>query len=229
MNLLFIATIVTLSCFSLAHPTENELTTAGRLTKGQKQDLRRRIKAAGGCNANICFAVDGSNALKFSEYRAELDFILDVVSVVSVDIAVELAAVQYGIANSPISPLTTDIVDFIKKVDNEQRLRSRGSNLVGGINYCFSQLFDRPGEANKMVVLGDGRSTIGNNAIARADLFRKETGGKICTVGAGFRRKKRLLKIAGGDKSLVFRVDSFLDVLALERVVEKLVEDICGL
>lgn len=210
---------------AFAAPTSDlKLKTTSRFTESVLADLRRRVR---GCNANVCFAIDGSGSISSSEFTAQKQFVLDVVSVIAVDNPVELAAVQYGTANSAISPLTVDAEQFILDVDSEQQLRSSRTFVAGGINYCFSQLFRRRGEANKIVLLGDGRSSIGANAIARADLFRT-VGGTVCTVGAGFADTRELLAIAGGDPNRVFEVDNFLDVLTLEFILESIVEDICN-
>jgi len=111
---------------------------------------------------------------------------------------------------------------------NSLRQTGGASFVVGGVNYCFSQLFRRRGEANKIVLLGDGRSNIGSQAYRRANLFRR-LGGSVCTVAAGFADNSQLLKIAGGDPNLVFEVDNFLDILNLQLIIEDLVFGICGI
>lgn len=232
MNYLFWTALLTLSYFTLASPAQSELSqlpSTGRLTEEEKKDLRKRIEAVGGCNANVCFAIDGSRSIRKRAFRNEKNFVLDVVSVIAVDQAVELAAVQYGIASSAISPLTPNVVRFIRKVKKEKQLKSSATFLVAGLNYCISQLFRRPGEANKIVVLGDGRSNIGSSAVARAKFFRKKLNGEVCAVGAGFTDDAELLAIAGGDPGKVFQVKSFLDVLALQAIIEDLVEGICNI
>ncbi len=188
-------------------------------------DLARRVKAAGGCNANVCFAIDGSGSISEVEFNNQRNFVLDIVSVVSVDDAAEVAACQYASSVNPIQPLTADIAKFNVAV-NHTRQVSGQSFVVGGINYCFSQLWRRRGEANKIVLLGDGRSNIGSSAVARADLFRA-VGGRVAAVGAGFKDDTELLRIAGGNKNLVYQASSFRDVLTLQSFIEKLVSQIC--
>ncbi len=211
----------------IAHavPTEN-LQISSRMGFAALQDLKRRVKAAGGCNANVCFAIDGSGSISTAEFNNQKNFVLDLVSVLAVDDAAEVAACQYASAVSPIQPLTVDTARFNLAVDRARQVRGQ-SFVVGGVNYCFSQLWRRRGEANKIVLLGDARSNIGSSAVRRADLFR-EVGGSVCAVGAGYTDDRELLAIAGGNKNLVFQADSFLDVLTLQSFIEKLVKQICG-
>jgi len=208
-----------------AVPTE-KLGITSRMGAAALNDLKRRIKAAGGCNANVCFAIDGSGSISTAEFNNQKNFVLDLVSVLAVDEAAEVAACQYASSVSPIQPLTVDTAKFNLAVDRANQVSGQ-SFVVGGVNYCFSQLWRRRGEANKIVLLGDGRSNIGSSAVQRADLFR-EQGGSVCAVGAGFKDDRELLRIAGGNKNLVFQTDSFLDVLTLQGFIEGLVSQICG-
>lgn len=99
--------------------------------------------------------------------------------------------------------------------------------MAAGINNCFSQLNRRRGEALRIVLLGDRQSTIGADAVARADLFREFFHGEVCVVGAGFTDDAELLAIAGGDPGKVFTVGTFIDVLTLQTLLEQLVEGVC--
>ncbi|KAI0563991.1 von Willebrand factor A-like protein [Gracilaria domingensis] len=222
----FLISVIAVALCISAHATVvEELPVTGRITAAARADLRRRIKAAGDCNLNICFAIDGSSSISDTEFVNERNFVLDVSSVV-VDKTVELGAVQYSTSVRTITPLTPDSATFNLLVNFEQQLGG-ASFVVGGINACFSQLAGRPNEPGKIVLLGDGRSSMGSDAAERADLFRS-IGGSVCVVGAGFADDAELMRIAGGDRSLVFEVDNFLDVLALERVVEDLAVQMCG-
>ena len=208
---------------------KNAVTTSNRQLSPPLQTVRDRIKAAGGCNANICFAVDGSGSISTQEFINQLDFILSVSSIVTVDNAAELAAAQYSSAVTRISPLTANIARFNEIVENTKDRQVRGQSfVVGGINYCFSQLARRVGEPSFIVLLGDGRSNIGSNAVARANLFRR-VGGFVAAVGAGFADTRQLLAIAGGNKELLYEVDDFFDVLKLQLIVEDVTAKICGI
>ncbi len=219
LTLLYLA-----ACFSQSQAQASELSS--RLPEAIRADLQKQLKSVGGCNANVCFAIDGSSSISSAEFQNEKNFVLDVVSIISRDQPVELAAAQYSTSVVPITPLTPNVTEFDKSVQNSSQIGG-ASFVVGAVNYCFSQLLRRPGEANQMVILGDGRSNIGSSTVNRADFFR-QMGGSLSTVAAGFADDKELLAIAGGDRNMVFRVNSFADVLALHEVIKKLVFRVCG-
>ena len=217
--------VVCAACVAAAPTKKDMLPVSSRLTTAQLLDLRRRVQ---GCNANVCFAIDGSADIDTANFEAQKNFVLDVVTVIADGSnPVELAAVQYGTSASAISALTLDPERFNAAVARTSQLRSDSTFVAAGINFCFSQLFRRRNEANKIVLLGSGRSTIGANAVSRANLFRRFKG-QVCTVGAGFTDNSQLLAIAGGDPARVFEVDNFIDVLDLQFIVEDIVLDICS-
>ncbi|KAI0561859.1 von Willebrand factor A-like protein [Gracilaria domingensis] len=212
-------------CIAVNASAVKQLPVAGRMSAAALAELKAKIEAAGGCNLNVCFAIDGSGSISSQEFTNERFFVLDV-SAVLVDNPLELGAVQYSTSVSTITDLTPDSPTFNTLVQTEEQLRGL-SFVSGGISACFSQLSRRPGEANKIVLLGDGMSNIGASAVARADLFRS-IGGSVCVVAAGATDEDILLDIAGGDADKVFQVDSFLDVLALEKIAEELALKICA-
>eukprot|EP00171_Calliarthron_tuberculosum_P002174 IDg2174t1 len=113
----------TLMCISAQAAPMETLKVTGRMAGAARDDLRRRIKAAGGCNANVCFAIDGSGSITREEFENQKNFVLDVVSVIAVDAAAEVAAAQYASAVSPITPLTPNTARF--------NLRVNGARQVG--------------------------------------------------------------------------------------------------
>ena len=87
-----------------------------RLAKTKVEEIQERLAKAGGCNANICFAIDGSGSMSDEEFTNQKNFVLDVASIIGVDEVAEFAAVQYSTATSRITPLTVDNAEFIEKV-----------------------------------------------------------------------------------------------------------------
>lgn len=195
------------------------------LSDDRKKRIRQKIKAAGGCNANVCFAIDGSGSISPEEFNAEKLFVLNVVSLLT-DNPVELAAVQFSTSTNPIQSLTADDEQFIRRVQDTNQIP--GSSFVtGGVNYCLSELFHRPGESNKIVLLSDGQRNIGGSAARAADAFRS-LGGSVCVVGAGDQNEQELLGITGGDRSLYFRLDNFLDYVTLADHIESVTLRACS-
>lgn len=201
------------------------------LSPARQERLMRKMQAAGGCNANVCFAIDGSTSISSDEFTNEKNFVLDVVSVL-VDNPVEFAAVQYADRRERISKLTVDDEAFILKVNSTKQMYNPRSLIKSGVNFCFRQLMKRPGEPMKMVILGDAR--VKNRRVARrtiltTDQFRAN-GGDVSVVAAGAKINKQLmLKLTGGNEELVYDVDNFLDVLTLEIYIERVVEEICSM
>lgn len=189
-----------------------------------KEDLRKSLKSVGGCNANVCFAIDGSGAISPEAFTSQKNFVLDVVSVIAVDEPVELAAVQYATRRRAIKRLTNKVPEFVLAVNGTYQLGG-WSRPAAGIAFCNRQLW-RWNKANKIVLLGNGKSDLGRSAVRSANRFR-DRNGDLSVVAAGDADDQKLLAIAGGRKDRVFDVTSFLDVLALQEVIEQLVKNIC--
>lgn len=204
----------------VVHNREEEIKEIGEI----QDDLRNSLKSVGGCHANVCFAIDGGGALSPEEFKSQKNFVLDVVSVIAVDQPVSLAAVQYASRRLSIKRLTRNVTGFILAVNATEQLGGM-SKTVAGITFCDRQL-RRWYMPNKIVLLGHGRSDIGRNAARTAHRFR-DSRGDLSVVAAGDSDKDALLSIVGGEKDQVYNVRSFLDVLALQKVIEKLVASIC--
>lgn len=205
--------------------TATVLSTSTRINEARIEELKHKLLDVGGCNANICFAIDGSSSIPAKGFLNEKNFVLDAASIIGVDEAAEMAAVQYATSTSKITPLTDDSDRFVLKVTHAKQKGGK-TFLTGGINYCFSQLWRRRSEANTIVILGDGINNIGSAAEKRAELFRK-VGGLVTVVAAGKPDEQTLLKLVGGAGEHIFEVTSFLDTLALQAIIERFTKDIC--
>jgi len=190
------------------------------------EELREEIVAQGTCNANVCFALDGSRRISSTNYRRVQDFVQLVTAIVGVDTRAAFAAVQYGRRIRPISRLTNDVDSFLKDVDNSVSLRARRSFLVDGLSFCIHELWPRTEDVNKIVILGDGRSPRGGNPVPLARRNRRPRGNMdICAVGVGFGNPRRLRRITGSS-SRVLAIDGYFDLLD---IIDQLVAEICGL
>lgn len=197
-----------------------------RISAAIRERLRRRIDASGGCNANICFAIDGGSSISDEAFINELYFMLDITSIIGVDEPAEFAAVQFTNRRHTISELTTDSSSFNLLV-NETKQVGGQSSISSGVAFCISQLTRRRREANKIVILSDGESRMARRDIQLTNIFRR-IGGEVSVVGAGELDEEALLRLVGKDRSRLFNVDSFLDVFRLHDIVEELVLKICG-
>lgn len=224
MNSLTVTMFAAFLAFVAGATVSTGMKTSSRITEAAAAEIRRKVDAAGGCNANVCFAIDGSGNIPAEAFVNEKNFVLDIASLIGVDEVAELSAVQYATGLTAISPLTVDSAAFITSVDGTEQMEGE-SFMVGGMNYCFSQLYKLSGEALKIVILGDGKSTIGSNTAERADLFRS-LGGSVSVVGAGDVDSDALNEVADS-AAHVFTVESFMDALALQELVDTLVSFIC--
>lgn len=161
-----------------------------------------------------------------AEFEAQKNFVLDLTSIIGVDQTVELAAVQYATFYSYISQLTSDVAGFTLAIDGTTQIGGLSRTAIG-IGRCGRQLLTRPNGANKIILLGDGNTSIGRSALRRARRV-SSWGIDISVVAAGEANLSLLQRIAGGRAERVFDVHSFLDVLALQQIIEKLVGQICG-
>ncbi len=201
--------------------------TSSCISAAALNELRHRVANAGKCKANMCFAIDGSGSINGTEFKKQINFVLDLVSLFSVDDGAAVAACQYASTVTPIQQLTTDIGKFNSAVGTVDQMGGK-SYSIGAINYCITQLLPRVGEANTIVILGDARSNVNPLPLRRLDLFRR-VGGSVYAVGAGVKDDAALLRIAGGNKDLVFETSNILDPIGLNKIIEKLASQICGL
>lgn len=189
------------------------------------ESLRKSLMVSG-CDVNICFAIDGSGSINAAAFQTQKDFVDVTAEVIKNIPGVSFALVQYATQSTVVTPLTSSFTKFSN--DLEALEQAGGStNLGGGINDCIFQLpLRNSGEANKMVVLGDGFGNVGPTATTSAEFFR-DLGGGICAVGAGNFDKALLLPLVESPANC-FQVDSFSDVLALQDIIADLVKQICN-
>lgn len=201
--------------------------TAGSFPNGPAlaAELQAWVYKHGGCKPNICFALDGSGSITQKQWRAQKDFVLLAAAVIGVDRSAEFAAVEYGLRLDGISLLTRNVNKFLRKVDRERLNRASATFLASGIAYCHSQLSQRPYDANKMVILGDGRNTFGSNPVPLAQKFLNSGNTAICAVGVGY-TNTAVLNAITGDPSRVYTTNEWDGVVG---VLRQLVIDVCEL
>lgn len=121
--------------------------------------------------------------LSEAEFQAQKDFILDIASITSIDLDVELAAVQYGVGSKEIIPLTSDIDSFRNALSRrEKSMNSSRTSISAGIRYCSSQLRPSQRDADKIVILRDGNWSASSSPVQPPRRFRN-SGGEVCEIG----------------------------------------------
>lgn len=196
------------------------------LSTASVQGLPQTTTRNTGCHANVCFALDGSATITPEAYTVEKDLVTRITRILTRRGAVPgLAAVQYGLANHAVSPFTKDRSDFLRAVSASQQHGDEGSFVTAGLNYCFGALLDVDAGAKTIVLLGDGRATIGSDPADRANLFYL-SGGQVLVAGVGDSPDvEALTRIAGGNSQNVFMVDQEHEPYM---VANRIVDSICS-
>lgn len=202
-------------------------TRLGRRGLPRVEALQQRVIDNGGCNPNLCFALDGSGSISVEDYELQKEFVEIVAAIVAVDEDAAFGAVQYGLRNIPISRLTTNANQFLRNVERSRLASASRTFIAAGLGHCIRALRRVPGNANKIVLLGDGRSNFGGNPVPIAQRFLPPRGnGAICSVGVGFQDTDMLLNIVGGDPRNVLQIDEYFELLD---ILDILVAQVCGL
>ncbi|KAI0557090.1 von Willebrand factor A-like protein [Gracilaria domingensis] len=181
------------------------------------------------CDPNICFAVDGSGSIPEDDFVLQADFVEILAATVGLDEQTQMAAIQYGLRPRFISRLTGDIDRFLLDVDGAVQLGSPRTFIAPAITGCMSQLRRVDGEANTIVLLGDGRSTFDSrdpplDPPSIAARFLRNPNNTIAAVGVAFPNTKMLEAITGSEQR-VFQVGEWDGILAL---ITDLVKQVCG-
>lgn len=224
MNFCILLFVGFISLAAAAPANTNSLYT--RMPGSVVRDLQSRIKEKGGCKANVCFAIDGSESVGKDNFDREVQFVFDFASLVNVDEKLTgLAATQFGTSNSAITPLIFSSAELNIALEKAVYLNAPRTQIRGGLIYCFGQLRREAGDANKIVLLSDGQANLGGNPVPIADRFRREVG-EICAVGVGYQDIGSLLDIVGGSSAKVLTVDDFFQ---LSDILDDLVVQVCDL
>jgi len=186
--------------------------------------LRQDVVNMGGCNVNVCFALDGSASIPADEYQLVVEFVQLVTAIMSGTGLNAFAGTQYGLGNKDISRLTSDADAFLLALEGLESPRASRTFIAAGLGFCIRDLRRRLEDANKIVLFGDGRSNFGGNPVPIAERFREMYDGDICAIGIGFQDITVLEQITGSPD----RVLAIDDVFVLLDIVGQIVFEVCG-
>ncbi|CAN8076199.1 unnamed protein product [Agarophyton chilense] len=186
--------------------------------------------AEGGCDPNVCFALDGSRFIDEDSFLLQKDFVKLVAGVISLDEQSQFAALQYATTTSTISELTMDANDFLLKVDSAVQSKAPRTFIAQGIFGCMLQLMRTPNEANHIVLLGDGADSDVNRLFSAGSSFivksfLRNANNQISAVAVGFDDTSGLEEVVGS-ADRVFTVGEWSEVVD---VTAELVADVCGI
>lgn len=176
-----------------------------------------------GCDTNLCFVIQGGNGVSNKQYQNQKDFVDIVINIVTTDNPANLAAAQYHTGITPIFQLTKNKPAFLRALKKSKRVRGK-ANIAEAMFYCTKVARPQEEDANKMILLGNGFSTIGKGQFQAAQRFR-DNSGAVCAVAVGKANKKGLRKLTG-NKNHIVRIDQFFE---LAEIIVDVVEEICNL
>lgn len=198
-------------------------------TVGAMLDLQDQIIERGGCNRNLCFTLDASNKLSKIDFLLQRDFVQLIAATLGVDNDVHVAAFQYGPSLQKISSLSPDIDSFLLRLEQWQRKDSRRRNFLAGAMWrCMREMRPRRTvDANKMVVIGNGRTSRFKRkfALQVSRIFRGQGRGAICAVAVDNSNRSFLGRLTGDPT----RVLGVTDFSKFDTILRDIVRDICGL
>ena len=202
---------------------ENSDILAGESEEGMTmlQGLRQDVKNKG-CGINLCFVMDGSDAVGDTEFTFQKNFIDIVMAITSTDRPGTYCAVQYHSSFSEITPLIDDREEFLRKVHDAKKLSGEG-NITPGLRYAITQMVKQRRAANKIVLFSRKKPFI-SRALPSVLLRFFNLDGAICAVALNPHNRLRLIQNVTGDPNLVFPRDSFFEV---SEVIYDLVYNLC--
>lgn len=208
----------------------NSLASNPLVRNSSDPDLLRRLRALAqdvqdnGCSVNLCFALQGDGFITEQEFSDQRNFVELLVAILTTDQPGGLCAVQYGETTFPISPLTDDRINFIRRLRNVSQVGGIESDISGALAYGGFQLRAQEGDANKLILFGDGFETVNAAPEFIAQSVRRD-GTDICAVAVGLFSVAELTKITG-DPNRVLGIGEFFN---MAEIVDTLVRQVCNL
>lgn len=202
---------------------------SGSSVASQVVALQDEILAAGGCNANICFGLDGSNLISDLDYERQRQFVQIVAATVAIDESVKMSVYQYGLRLRQISEFTSDINSLLLKLEDATRNPTIDRSFLSpAIFQCQRDFKANVEDANKIAIIGDGNTNYGSQsqAVRVASMFLPPNkNGAICAVYVkepNFRFFDQITQ----DPSRVISVDNYF---AFTDILDEVVRNVCSL
>lgn len=132
------------------NPTENQASRSLKFSNHQIQNES--------CIPNICFVLPGGLRVNDTDYENLLSVTELIVSILSIDEPVNVAAVRYSSIRSPISRLTSNRERFIDalQASGVDPLRGIRSGLASSMRFCQRTMRSLGDVQKFIVVFGDG-------------------------------------------------------------------------
>lgn len=167
-----------------------------------------------------------------ANFAVQKQFALLITALVGAHTNASFSAVQYGTVNIPISKVDSNVRRFIDRLELAQYADARRTFVAAGLGYCITQLGRKRGEANKIVLFGDGSSSLGDEegVLGTAGLAKywrnMGKGNTLCTVRVGGKKDGLFRNVVGGDRRLILEVEDWAKVINVLRTVLREVCDV---
>lgn len=202
---------------------------AGKRAAERVVALQDEIIANGGCNANICFGLDGSGLITNKNYERQRQFVQLIAASVGVDTSVKMSAYQYGLRLRSISKYTKDINQFLRNMENAERMSDLDrSYLAPALFRCQLDFRQSVEDANNIVIIGDGRTNYGrpSQAVRIAERFLPpNNNGAITAVYVGNPAFRFLEKITQ-NPNMIIDVEDYFGFI---NILDDVVKNVCDL
>lgn len=176
-----------------------------------------------GCDTNLCFALQGGDRVNNNQYGLQINFVDIVMNIITVDKPANYAAVQYHSSTTGISQLVNSKKTFVERLHKSKRIAG-GNNIAAGMRFCTKQLSPHRGDANKLVVLGNGFAKVTKDQVQAAKQFFR-SGGSVCAVAVGKANRKGLKKLTRSNARIV----NITGFFKLSEIVVDFVHQVCNL
>lgn len=180
----------------------------------------RRVQRNLSCPKNICFALDGSEAVSRQEYGRIVSFAQVVAAIIRGDERSQFAAVQYGLRNIEIASLGRR--GFLRSLGRSRAAGAQRTFTSAGLGFCINELRGSLRESS-VIVIGDGRSNFGTDPRLLVERFFNDDM-RLVSVGVGFGSQARLRESLGGRDNVI----SLNDYSSLQRSVVRVVRAACS-
>lgn len=162
------------------------------------------------CDIDICFALENSDAISPQFFRDQQDLVYNLVGRLQGRAGnVGLAAYQFSTSAKLLSPLTSDIDTFLEDVSQAQDEDTAGTFVASALNVCFKMLLGSTKRRTAIIVMGNGRNTIGSDPGRRSELFTQGRGNslRIFSIGFGYKQDFQGLRSIASARNNAFSVN----------------------
>lgn len=184
--------------------------------------VRNEVKVKG-CNLNLCFVLDGTNAVTKADFDFQKNFVDLVVAITATDRPATFCAYQYGQKAKQISSLARNRVAFLNRVKRARKVYGR-PHLEPALRRAIQQVYTRTHDANKVLIFSKNKPIQVPRLQPLINRFFRRRGG-FCSVALknnNIPNLTRLLK----NRNLVFPQDGFFEV---SEIITGVVHMVCGM